>query len=48
VLLSATASKPDWFLTHNTGHFSKAVAQRTSLRIATPAAFFRTLSALFR
>jgi len=48
VLLSATASKPDWLLTHNTRHFTKAVAQRTSLRIATPAEFFRALSALFR
>jgi predicted nucleic acid-binding protein len=46
VLLSAIASKPDWMLTHNTKHFTKAVAQRTSLRIATPAEFFRTLSAL--
>ena len=46
VLLSAMASKPDWLLTHNTKHFTKAVAQRTSLRIATPAEFFRTLSAL--
>jgi hypothetical protein len=48
VLLSVIASKPDWLLTHNTRHFTKAVAQRTSLRIATPAVFFRTLSALFR
>jgi predicted nucleic acid-binding protein len=48
VLLSAMASKPDWLLTHNTRHFTKAVAQRTALRIATPAEFFRTLSALFR
>ncbi len=48
VLLSAIASKPDWLLTHNTKHFTKAVAQRTSLRIATPAEFFRALSALFR
>jgi predicted nucleic acid-binding protein len=48
VLLSAMASKPDWLLTHNTKHFMKAVAQRTSLRIATPAEFFRALSALFR
>ena len=31
VLLSAIASKPDWLLTHNTKHFTKAVAQRTSL-----------------
>ena len=48
VLLSAMASKPDWLLTHNTKHFTKAVAQRTALRIATPAEFFRELSALFR
>jgi len=48
VLLSAIASKPDWLLTHNTKHFTKAVARQTSLRIATPMEFFRTLSALFR
>jgi predicted nucleic acid-binding protein len=48
VLLSAIAAKSDWLLTHNTRHFTKAVAQRASLRIATPAEFFRTLSALFR
>jgi len=47
VLLSAVASKPDWLLTHNTKHFTKTVAQRTSLRIATLAEFFRALSALF-
>jgi predicted nucleic acid-binding protein len=47
VLLSAVASKPDWLLTHNTKHFTKAVARQTSLRIATPAEFFRALSALF-
>jgi predicted nucleic acid-binding protein len=48
ILLSAMASQPDWLLTRNTRHFTKAVAQRTSLRIATPAEFFRALSALFR
>ncbi len=48
VLLSAMASKPDWLLTHNKKHFTKTVAQRTSLRITTPAEFFRALSALFR
>lgn len=48
VLLSAMASKPNWLLTHNTKHFTKAVAQRTSLGIATPAEFFRALSASFR
>ena len=47
VLLSAIASKPDWLLTHNTKHFTKRVAQRTGLRIATPADFFRSLSTLF-
>jgi hypothetical protein len=44
VLLSAMASRPDWFLTHNTKHFTPAVAQRTGLRFATPVEFFRTLS----
>lgn len=48
VLLSAMASRPDWVLTHNTKHFTRVVAQRTSLRIATPAEFFRQLSAMFR
>lgn len=47
VLLSAIASKPDWLLTHNTKHFTKGVAQRKGLRIATPADFFRSLSTLF-
>jgi predicted nucleic acid-binding protein len=48
VLLSAMASKPDWLLTHNTKHFTKSVAEKTSLRIATPAGFFKALSAIFR
>ena len=48
VLLSAIASKPDWLLTHNIKHFTKTVAQKTSLRIATPVEFFRRLSAVFR
>lgn len=48
VLLSAIASKPDWLLTHNTRHFTQAVAKRTGLRIATPAEFFHTLSSLLR
>ena len=48
VLLSAMSSKPDWLLTHNPKHFTKAVANRTGLRIATPAEFFRTLSSLLR
>ena len=46
VLLSAMAGKPDWLLTHNTKHFSQAVARRTGLRIATPVQFFKTLSSL--
>jgi hypothetical protein len=44
VLLSAIASRPDWFLTHNTKHFTPAVARRTGLRIVTPVKFFRALS----
>jgi predicted nucleic acid-binding protein len=47
ILLSAMASRPDWLLTHNTKHFTEAVARRTGLRIATPTEFFKTLSALF-
>ena len=46
VLLSAMYSRPDWVLTHNTKHFTRAVAQKTFLRIATPADFFRALSGL--
>jgi predicted nucleic acid-binding protein len=48
VLLSAIACRPDWVLTHNTKHFTKAVAQRAFLRIATPAGFFQALAAQFR
>ena len=48
VVLSAMASKPDRLLTHNTKHFTKAVAERIALRIATPAEFFQALSTLFR
>lgn len=48
VLLSAMAGKPDWFLTHNLKHFTPAVAERSGLRIATPAEFFRTLSSLVK
>ena len=44
VLLSAVASRPDWLLTHNTKHFTLAVARRTGPRIATPVEFFGTLS----
>jgi predicted nucleic acid-binding protein len=46
ILLSAIASKPDWLLTHNTRHFTPAVAKRTGVRIATPAEFFTILSSL--
>jgi predicted nucleic acid-binding protein len=48
VLLSAMAAKPDWLLSHNTKHFTQAVAQRTGLRIATPVEFFKTLSSSLR
>lgn len=47
VLLSAMDTRPDWLLTHNTKHFTRAVAQQTGLRIATPSEFFRTLTSLF-
>jgi hypothetical protein len=48
VMLSAMAAKPDWLLTHNTKHFTQAVAENTGLRIATPVEFFKTLSSLLR
>lgn len=48
VLLSAMASGPDWLLTNNTKHFTKVVAQRTGLRIATPSEFFRALASWLR
>jgi hypothetical protein len=44
VLLSAIASRPDWVLTHNTKHFTPAVARRSGLRIATPVDFFCEIS----
>jgi predicted nucleic acid-binding protein len=44
VLLSAMASRPDWFLTHNTKHFTASVARRAGLRFATPVEFFGALS----
>jgi predicted nucleic acid-binding protein len=48
VILSAMASKPDWLLTHNTKHFTKAVAERSAVRIAAPVEFCRTLATLVR
>lgn len=44
VLLSAIQAQPDWLLTHNTQHFTPAMAKRAGLRIATPAEFFRALA----
>ena len=44
VLLSAVASRPDWFLTHNIEHFTPTVAKRSGLRFATPVEFFQALS----
>lgn len=46
VLLSAIAARPDWLLTHNTRHFTQAVAQKTVLKIANPAQFFTALATL--
>jgi len=37
-------AQPDWLLTHNTQHFTVAVAKRTGLRIAAPLEFFRALA----
>jgi predicted nucleic acid-binding protein len=48
VLLSAMASSPDWLLTHNLKHFTPSVAQKTGLRIDTPAGFSRILSSQLR
>jgi predicted nucleic acid-binding protein len=48
VLLSAIRSKPDWLLTHNTEHFSEAVARNTGLRIGTPRDFFMDLTRRLR
>ena len=44
VLISAMQAQPDWLLTHNTEHFTAAVAKRTGLRIAAPLEFFRALA----
>ncbi len=43
VLISAMKARPDWMLTHNTRHFSEAVAGRAGIRIATPSAFFKAI-----
>jgi predicted nucleic acid-binding protein len=48
VLLSAIQSRPDWVLTHNTAHFTAAVATRTGLRIATLYLFFQSLAESFQ
>jgi predicted nucleic acid-binding protein len=39
VLVTAIKAKPDWLVTSNTEHFSKEVATRTGLKIATPHEF---------
>jgi len=44
VLVSALNTQPDWFITNNTKHFDRRVAQRTGLRIATPRQFFQALA----
>jgi predicted nucleic acid-binding protein len=46
--LSAMQSRPDWVLTHNTSHFTAAVAIRTGLRITTPSLFFQSLAESFQ
>lgn len=47
VLVSAINAQPDWLLTNNTEHFTPEVAQKTGLRIVTPARFFRELVQTF-
>jgi predicted nucleic acid-binding protein len=44
VLVSAMNARPDWFITNNTRHFDRRVAQTTDLRIATPRQFFKALA----
>jgi predicted nucleic acid-binding protein len=39
VLVTAMKSRPDWFVTSNTAHFTPEVAARTGLRIVTPNEF---------
>jgi hypothetical protein len=48
VLLSALDCRPDWFLTHNTQHFTEIGEKRNGLRISTPSGFFRAFAALLR
>lgn len=45
VLAAAINARPDWLLHRNRKHFSKAVADRTGLRLATPKEFFRIIHA---
>lgn len=47
VLLSALSSDPEWFITHNTEHFSPQVVRRTGLRIVTPRDSFSELIKTF-
>lgn len=46
VLVSALKAAPDWFLTTNTGHFTKQVALRTQLKIVTPQEFIISIKVL--
>ena len=48
VLLSAIAAAPDFFITHNTAHFTQEVAARTGLPIVTPREFFVEIAQRFR
>lgn len=46
VLVSALRAAPDWFLTTNSRHFTKQVAQRTQLKILTPQEFITSIRVL--
>jgi predicted nucleic acid-binding protein len=43
VLVSALLARPHWFLTTNTRHFTKHVAERTQLKIVTPQTFLANI-----
>jgi len=47
ILLSALSSDPEWFITHNTEHFTPHVARRTGLHIVTPRDLFSELVKTF-
>lgn len=45
-VIAAMQARPDWVISSNDEHWNDAVAERTGLRIVTPAVFLRRLSPL--